>query len=469
MERHEGPATPPGMGRADASALYVDLYELTMAQAYLGAGVAEHQATFSLFARRLPSRWGYLVAAGLGELCALLAELRFTDEELAFLESTKRFNAELLARLGAWRFTGRVRALPEGTPFGAHTPVVEIDAPLIEAQLIETLVLNIVHVQSLMASKASRVVAAASGRDVVDFSMRRDHGTSAGMAMARAGHIAGLAATSNVLAGARYGIPIAGTMAHSMVQAFPDEAAAFRSFARAYPADAILLVDTYDTAAGVRRAIEVGAELRRAGHQLRGIRLDSGDLAGLAREARVLLDEAGEDNAIIFASGGLDEDRIAALLAEGAPIDGFGVGSYMGTVRDAPALDMAYKLVQIDGRPTLKLSRGKATLPGPKQVWRRRAGDLVIEDVVGQADELGPPDGSPLLAVAMEDGHPGGFGCEPLEHARRRRARALSELSPEQLGLDADPLPARISPRLDGVCELVAAELRRRHGLDAPR
>ena len=342
-----------------------------MAESYVGEGLAEREATFSLFFRSLPTGWSYTHAAGLDDALHYLEDLAFSEDELAYLEQTGLFTARLLDRLRRLRFSGEVRAMPEGTIVFPHEPLLEVTAPLVEAQLVETMVLNELHLQTLVAGKAARCVEAARGRLLVDFSLRRTHGGEAGLKVARASWIAGFDATSNVLAGLRFGIPLAGTMAHSYVESFADERAAFDAYARTYPETAILLVDTYDTLQGVHKAIATARDLAADGHRLRGIRLDSGDLLELSRRARALLDEVGFEDAMILASGGLDEIDIARLVDAGAPIGGFGVGTKLEASSSAPFLDMAYKLVELDGRPVLKLSAGRATLPGRKQVWRR--------------------------------------------------------------------------------------------------
>lgn len=447
---------PPG-------ALLVDLYQLTMAQSYVAEGLHELPATFSLFARSLPRGWGYLVAAGLDDALAYLEQLSFRPDELAHLEETRLFTTAFLTELERLAFTGSVRALPEGTPFFAAEPVLEVAAPVLEAQLAETVVLNTIHYQSLVAAKAARCVDAAGGRGLVDFGLRRTHGADAGLHAARSSYLAGFDATSNVLAGRLYGIPTAGTMAHSYVEAFPDEIAAFRAYARAYPDRAILLVDTYDTVAGTRRAATVGRELAERGHRLRGVRLDSGDLGALARQARAILDEAGLEDATVFASGGLDERDVGRLLANGAPIDAFGIGSKLGTAADSPFLDMAYKLVELDGRGVLKLSAVKATLPGAKQVWRLPAGGEVALDVLGLELEEPPEGGEPLLVPVMERGRR--TWRESLERARVRCAAERARLPASARSLDATPCEVEPSAPLLALRDRVAADARRAHGL----
>ena len=321
-----------------------------------------------------------------------------------------------------------------------NEPLLELTAPLVEAQVVETMVLNEIHLQTLVASKAARSVEAAGGRLLVDFALRRAHGGEAGLKVARASFVAGFDSTSNVLAGRLYGIPIAGTMAHSYIESFDDELEAFRAFARAYPDDCVLLVDTYETLEGARRAAVVGRELAAGGHRLRGVRLDSGDLVELSRGVRAILDAAGLEDAMVFASGGLDEHEIARLLAAGAPIGGFGVGTKMGVSADAPFLDVAYKLVELDGRPVLKLSPGKATLPGRKGVWR-----VAGYDVLGLAG--GESEGEPLLREVMRDGR--SMRSETLEEMRERARRERESLPEVVRALDAAPYEVRIDPELE--------------------
>jgi nicotinate phosphoribosyltransferase len=456
-----GPA-PRGAGDPPAGgALLLDLYQLTMAQSYFAEGMHLRPATFSLYTRRLPRGWGYLVAAGLDDALAYLEGFAFCESDLAFLEETGLFRADFLAFLAGVRFTGDVRALPEGTVFFPDEPVLEVTAPVLEAQLVETIVLQEIHFQSLVAGKAARCVEVAGGRTLVDFGLRRTHGADAGMRVARASYLAGFDSTSNVLAGKAYGIPIAGTMAHSYIEAFADELAAFRAYARSFPDRAILLVDTYDTVEGARRAAVVAGELAERGHRLVGVRLDSGDLSVLAREVRAVLDAARCEAVTIFASGGLDELDVAELLAAGVPIDGFGIGSRLGTVADSPYLDMAYKLVAFDGRPTLKLSPTKATWPGSKQVWRMTANGELAFDVVGLAGEEEPEGGEPLLVPVMERGQR--VWQDSLEGARRRCAEQRATLPERCRRLDAGAYEVERSRPLAELTETTAAEARRRN------
>lgn len=382
--------------------LLVDLYELSMVDVYRRTGMAERPATFSLFVRSLPERRNYLVAAGLDDALDWLETVRFGPDDLAAIEGLGRFDDEFLAWLEAFRFTGSVRAVPEGTIVFPEEPILEVDAPIAHAQLAESYLLNQITLQTTLATKAARCRHAARGRAVIDFALRRTHGVDAAMKLARVGRIVGLDGTSNIAGAVHYGVPANGTMAHSFVQAHEDETDAFRAFASAYGSETVLLVDTYDTARGVDRAIEVAAEMRARGDELRGIRIDSGDLGALAHDARRRLDDAGFDGVSIFASGGLDEYAIEALVGAGAPIDGFGVGTAIGVSSDAPDLETAYKLVAFDGNAVRKTSAGKASWPGAKQVWRDADWG---GDTVGLADEVFEAgDVHPLLDTVMENG-----------------------------------------------------------------
>jgi nicotinate phosphoribosyltransferase len=458
----------PNSAAADAgghrsSGLLLDLYELTMAQSYFAEGMHLRPATFALYTRTLPVGWGYLVAAGLEDALGYLERFAFSRDDLAYLETTRLFTAEFLAYLAELRFSGDVRALPEGTVFFPNEPVLEVTAPVLEAQLVETVLLQEIQFQSLVAAKAARCVDVAGGRTLVDFGLRRTHRADAGMRLARSSFLAGFDSTSNVLAGLEYGIPIAGTMAHSYIEAFADELTAFRAYARSFPDSAVLLVDTYDTVEGARRAAVVARELAESGHRLVGVRLDSGDLGPLARSVRSVLDTAACESVRIFASGGLDERDIAALLAGGAPIDGFGIGSKLGTVVDSPFLDIAYKLVDFDGRPVLKLSPTKATWPGSKQVWRVTANGEPARDVLGLAGEDGPEGGEPLLVPVLQRG--GRVWQDSLEGARERCAAQRSSLPERCRRVDAAALEVERSRALTELTEAAMAEARRRHGL----
>jgi nicotinate phosphoribosyltransferase len=411
----------------ESAALFTDLYELTMAAAFVREGVGG-RATFSLFPRRLPEDRGFLVAAGLEDALEYLRALRFDEPAIGYLRSLGRFEPAFLERLGALRFTGDVRAVPEGTIIFPDEPLLEVTAPLVEAQIVETAMLNLLHVGTVLASKAARSVLAADGRGLAEFGLRRAHGTDAGLKAARAAMLTGFGSTSDVLAGRTWGVPVSGTMAHSFVTAFPRELDAFRAYARAFPDDAVLLIDTYDTLEGARQAVIVARELQTHGHRLAGVRLDSGDLAMLSREVRRILDAGGCRHVPIVASGGLDERDIEALLASGAPIDAFGVGTRLVVSADAPSLDVVYKLVRLDQRDILKLSPGKETWVGPKQIFRRIGRDgRLAADTLALADEATPPETTALLDTVMRAGtltrpHP------PLKELRERCAAALATL-----------------------------------------
>ena len=441
----------PGLLGASEAALLVDLYELTMSASYLARGL-NHQAVFELFPRRLPPERDWLLAAGLGPTLELVRELRYGERELAYLRSLGLFEEEFLDYLATFRFSGDVEAMPEGTLTFANEPLLRVTAPLIEAQLIETVLLNQINFQTMIATKAARVVLAAGGGEpgagdrVVDFSPRRDHGIDAAMKVARSAAVAGCGGTSNVAAAMRYGLRPVGTMAHSYVLAFESEREAFRCFIESFPEGTVLLVDTYDTLEGVRNAI---AAVRDAGGELAGVRLDSGDLLTLSRSARELLDEAGMSDVRIAASGDLHEGRIGDLVAAGAPIDLWGVGTDLGTSRDSPVVNGVYKLVanRRDGEwhGVWKRSADKATVPGPKQVFRSYEGGTIAGDVIGAADERA--DGEPLLRPAMRGGEP--TVSESLDLIRERTAAQLAAL-PQALRRPGgkQPYPVRYSERL---------------------
>ncbi|MEE8446352.1 MAG: nicotinate phosphoribosyltransferase [Gemmatimonadota bacterium] len=438
------------------AALLTDQYQLTMLQAYHREELVE-DAVFSLFVRRLPPRRNFLLACGLDDALRYLETLRFDRDSLDYLASRDEFSREFVDWLADLRFTGDVHALPEGTPVFAEEPILEVTAPLPEAQLVETFLMNQIHFQTLVATKAARVVHAARGRTVVDFGLRRTHGTDAGVKAVRAYYIAGLAATSNVLAGRVYGVPVSGTMAHSYIQAHGSELEAFRAFSELYP-DSVLLVDTYDTLEGVRNVTALAAELGDA-FRVRAIRLDSGDLAELAFASREMLDEAGLEDVEIFASGGLDEYEIARLVEAGAPITGFGVGTGLGVSKDAPSLDIAYKLTAYAGRGRLKLSPDKRIIPGRKQVFRVEEKGLAIRDVIGLSGERDL--GRPLLRKVMEAGARTPEGLMDLEKARKLAQVELARLPDRLLALDAadPPYPVRMSAKLEAYRTKVASEV----------
>ncbi|HLS80035.1 MAG TPA: nicotinate phosphoribosyltransferase [Steroidobacter sp.] len=428
----------------DAPALFTDLYELKMLEAYLQEGMTA-EAVFTLFVRRLPPQRNYLLACGLEMVLDYLEDLRFDEADIAYLDSLGHFSTRCLEALRTLRFEGEVRAVPEGTPVFANEPILEVRAPLPQAQLVETFVMNQIHLQTLLASKAARVVTAAQGRVVVDFGARRMHGVDAALKAARAFHIAGVTSTSNVLAGRVYGLPVAGTMAHSYVQAHDDESEAFRAFANVFP-DTTMLVDTYDTLDGVRRVIELSRELGER-FRIAAVRLDSGDLAQLARESRALLDEAGLQRVQIFASGGLDEHVIADLVRE-APIDAFGVGTSMGVSADKPDLDIVYKLAEYAGKGRLKLSADKPVLPGAKQVFRIVEGGRAVRDVIAGADEQLP--GRPLLELVMRNGSTLPRPRVTLDAHRRYAQQELALLPDAIRSIEParEPYPVEISAAL---------------------
>ena len=412
-------------------ALFTDLYQLTMAQAYLQSGTTG-SATFSLYFRSYPPNRAYFVLCGVDDALDYLESIRFTADDLDYLESLDLFDGGFLDHLAGLRFSGSVRAMGEGSVFFAGEPVLEVTAPIIEGQIVETCLLNQVNLQTILATKASRVVHAARGRTVVDFAARRTQGVEASNKLARAAYMVGFAGTSNVLAGKMYGIPVFGTMAHSFIEAFESEEQALHAYARSFPDDSTFLVDTYDTVRGVEKAAAVASTMAERGRSLQAIRLDSGDLLDLALRSREILDRSGLPGVRIFASGGLDEFEVDRLLSAGAPIDGFGAGTKVGVSQDAPGTDCTYKLVEYAGRPTLKLSADKATLPAPKQVYRFSDRQGRCErDVIALASEPQPPGGAPMLSEAMVGGSRLA-GREPPEETRRRFA-AEFERVPEEL------------------------------------
>ena len=426
------------MPAPSAHALTTDLYQLTMLQAYLEHGM-QAPATFELFTRRLPPNRNFLVAAGLDAALDYLEHLRFEDADIEYLESLGRFSSEFLDYLRGFRFSGSVDALPEGTPFFANEPLLAVHAPLPEAQLVETRLLNLVQLPTAVASKAARVVAAADGRTVIDFGLRHAHGADASLAASRAAYIAGVGATSNVAAGQAFGIPVAGTMAHSFVQAHDREREAFRHFMATFPT-AALLVDTYDVEAGI--ATVIGVVREAGGAAPAAVRLDSGNLAAHARRTRRQLDEAGMTQVQIIASGNLDEQEIARLIADGAPIDSFGVGAALAVSEDAPCLDVVYKLVAYDGRGRMKLAAQKTTLPDPKQVFRQFNGVAATHDVLGLADEQS--EGQPLLEPVMRNGKRLPASRRSLDEIRTHAERSLAMLPPRDRSLEPTTPPYRV-------------------------
>lgn len=448
--------------RADpgASPLLTDVYELTMLQTYYEHGMTD-TAVFELFFRRLPrGARNFLVAAGLEQVVEYLEQLRFAPEELDWIAREGRFSAAFVDRLAQLRFTGDVDALPEGTPFFPDEPIVRIVAPMPEAQLVESRVMNILHYQTLIASKAVRAVRQAPGKLLVDFGMRRAHGAEAALYAARATYLAGFSGTATALAGPRFGIPVFGTMAHSFVQAHDSELQAFERFARSHPDGATLLIDTYDTEAAARKVARLVPTLAAAGVEVRAVRLDSGDLAAHAFEVRRIFDQAGLPQVRIFASSGLDEVALHELIeVRRAPIDGFGLGSAMDTSSDVPSLDCAYKLEEYAGRARRKRSEGKATWPGRKQVFRRYdAGGEMAGDLLALVDEAAA--GEPLLRPAMRAGRRVA-GLPALALARDHCRAQVGRLPQRLRGLaPASPYPVEVSERLRALaaeCDRVQA------------
>lgn len=430
--------------------MLTDLYELTMCASYFDNKRFE-PASFDLFIRRLPQNRSYFLFAGLEQVLLFLERMRFKEEHIEYLK-TQGFKEDFLNYLKDLKFSGDVWAVPEGTVVFPNEPLIRVVAPVIEAQLVETFILNTINLQTTIATKASRVVHAAKGRPVIEFGLRREHGVDAGLKVARASYIAGCSGTSNVLAGMLYGIPVFGTMAHSFVMFFSNELESFRAFTKTFPEKSTLLVDTFDSIKGAENAILVAEELGKRGFKLRGVRLDSGDLAELSRRIRRMLDESGHSYVQIFASGDLDEYRIEKLLKNGAKIDSFGVGTKMGTSADRPYVDIIYKLCErMDERgnftPIMKLSEGKATLPGRKQVFRFKNSQGEFEkDVIALEDEK--INGEPLLVKVMEKGNII-YDLPTLEEIRKRAAENLSKLPEKYKKLRGKArYPVELSPKL---------------------
>ncbi len=441
-----------------ASALLTDLYQLTMLQTYYERGMTD-TAVFELFFRRLPPKQrNFLLAAGLEQTLEFLEGLHFTAEELEWLARQNCFTPKFIDQLARLRFTGDVDAMPEGRVLFANEPIIRIVAPLPEAQLVETRLMNLMHFQTMIASKAARAVIHAPDKLLVDFGLRRAHGAEAGLLAARATYLAGMSGTATVLAGAMHGVPIFGTMAHSFIQAHDSEMEAFENFARSHPDNITFLIDTYDTEAAAHKVVQLAPRLARDGIRIRAVRLDSGDLAEHARRVRRIFDDGGLHGVKIFVSGGIDEFALRELLSvKRAPIDGFGIGSGMDTSYDVPTFDCAYKLQEYAGRARRKRSEGKATWPGRKQVYRgygsdeRMCGDLLTLDGDGHP-------GEPLLKPVMRSGRrlP---GLETLEQARSRARDELVRLPEALRSLEpAPPYPVTVSNALKALAEEVDRE-----------
>jgi nicotinate phosphoribosyltransferase len=390
-------------GLLRAGPLFTDLYELTMAASYFAHQIFS-TATFSLFIRENYLKRNFFVAAGLEEVLNELAAFRFSEQDITYLQTTKFFSKDFLSYLAGLCFSGKIFAMPEGTIFFSNEPVLEVTAPIIEAQLIETFLLNTIGFQSMIASKAARCVHVAGNRPLIDFSLRRTQGQDAGNNVARSTYLAGFAATSNVLAGQRYGIPISGTMAHSYIEAFSGDLAAFSAYSETFPDNSIFLIDTYNTIDGAKHAVTVAKQMQQKGHSLIGVRLDSGDMVDLSQKVRKIFDDAGLSDVKIFASSGFDEFKIAKVISQGAKIDAFGVGTKVGVSADAPYLDVVYKMVHFKDRDVRKLSPGKITLAGEKQVFRKSdPTGRYLEDIIGLRDDT-VDQGTPLLKKVMENG-----------------------------------------------------------------
>jgi nicotinate phosphoribosyltransferase len=429
-----------------SSPLLTDHYQLMMVQSYLEQHMQE-TAVFEFFVRKMPRGRNFMVAAGLEQALNFLENLKFSPEELAWL--APRFGSSLIEYLEQFRFKGDVHAMPEGAIFFPDEPILRVTAPLPQAQLIESRIMNLLHFETLIATKAARSVLAAPGKLLVDFGMRRAHGAEAALLAARASYLAGFSGTATVMAGALYGIPLFGTMAHSYIQAHEDETIAFEHFARCYPDNAVLLIDTFDTEAGAAKVVSLGNKLDAEGINIKGVRLDSGDLGAHARHVRRILNKGGLENTAIFASGNLDEYGVYALLTSGAPIDGFGIGTALDVSSDAPSLDCAYKLQEYAGKARRKRSEGKATWPGRKQVYRKydefdgcMAGDIVA------LEENDPHDGQPLIVPVMRAGK----RINPviaLDEVRMRTGAGYDRLPGAMAGLGPAPeYPVEISASL---------------------
>ncbi|WDT73926.1 MAG: nicotinate phosphoribosyltransferase [Candidatus Manganitrophus sp.] len=441
-----------------SSVLLTDLYQLTMLQGYFEEGM-EETAVFEFFVRKKPPERNFFIAAGLEPLLRYLESLQFSPEELAWLAKTGRFSNRFIDDLSRLRFAGDVDAMPEGTVFFPNEPIVRVTAPLPQAQLIETRLINLLHLQILIASKAARSVLAAPGKLLIDFGLRRAHGAEAGLTAARASYLAGFAGSSNVLAEFTDGVPSFGTMAHSFVQAHEEETEAFLRFAQAQPDNVVLLIDTYDTERAAAKVVSIAPRLKSEGIEIKGVRIDSGDLADHAKKVRRILDEGGLPGVKIWASGNLDEQVVRDLLGSGAPIDGFGIGSRLDTSADVPYLDCAYKLQEYAGRARRKRSEGKATWPGRKQVYRRSGPDgRIAEDLLTL--ESDPQEGEALLQPVMRAGRR--LAPSPSLAGSRRRAAAELARLPEPLRRleEAPPYRVKISEGL----QRLAAEVDARSG-----
>lgn len=436
---------------SESSLLLTDLYQLTMLQGYSKHGMND-TAVFEFFVRKLRPGRNFLMAAGLEQLLEFIEQAHFTADELEWLRSTGHFSAEFVDNLASWRFEGDIDAMREGTVFFPDEPILRLTAPLPQAQLLETRLINLLHFQTMIASKAARSVLTAPGKLLVDFGLRRAHGAEAGLLAARATYLAGFSGTATVLAGMHFGIPVFGTMAHAFVQAHESEMMSFRTFAHAQPDNVVLLIDTYDTEAAAHKVVALGRELAPEGIAIKGVRLDSGDLGELAPRVRRILDDGGLHATTIFASGDLDEHNLRDLLAKNAPIDGFGIGTRLDTSADVPYLDCVYKLQEYAGKPRRKRSPGKATWPGRKQVWRRYDDGHMTGDTISLKIDYHP--GEPLLVPVMRNGQR--LPQPTLDEARNHAALNLHQL-PDTLAMLEDDrrYPVEISPALHQLADAV--------------
>jgi nicotinate phosphoribosyltransferase len=448
--------------------MFTDLYELTMCASYFDNKKFE-PATFDLFIRRLPHNRSYFLFAGLEQALLFLKKVRFKEEHIAFLKK-QGFKEEFLNYLRDFKFTGEVWAVPEGTIVFPNEPLIRVTAPIIEAQLIETFLLNTVNLQTMIATKASRVVKAAKSKPIIEFGLRREHGTDAGMKVARCSYIAGCNGTSNVLAGLKYGIPIFGTMAHSFVMLFEREIDSFRAFTKTFPDKSTLLIDTFDNIKGAENAAVIAKELEAKGFNLGAVRLDSGDLVEISRRVREVLDKNGLDYVKIFASGDLDEYKIQELLKKGAKIDSFGVGTRMGTSEDRPYMDVIYKLCEKtiekgEFSPIMKLSQGKITLPGRKQIFRfkDKRGNFLKDIIVLDDEKI--DGGEPLLIKVMERGKLI-YDLPSLKEIRKRASDNVSRLPEKYRKLKNAPrYPIKLSRQLKTLMEELTEKIKRTEDL----
>jgi nicotinate phosphoribosyltransferase len=444
--------------------MLTDLYELTMCASYFD-NKRNELATFDLFIRRLPPNRSYFVFAGLEQALLYLEKMRFTEEHLEYLRK-QGFKEDFLDYLGKFRFSGEVWAVPEGTIVFPNEPLLRVTAPIIEAQIVESFLLNTVNLQTTIATKASRVVCAAKGKPVIEFGLRRTHGTDAGMKAARCSYIAGCSGTSNVLAGLRYGIPIFGTMAHSFILFFDREIDAFRAFARTFPKTSTFLIDTFDDVKGAEKAAMVAKEMEKHGFRLNSVRIDSGDLVEISKKVRAILDKNGLSYVKIFASGDLDEYKVEELLQKDAKIDAFGVGTRMSTSEDRPYVDVIYKLCEHMDKsgkmiPAMKLSKGKLTLPGRKQVFRVKDENcMFMKDIIALCDE--EVKGEPLLVKVMDKGKIV-YDLPTLDAIRNRALENLSKLPEKYKKLeDAPQYPVELSPKLKRLIDELTAKLQKK-------